>query len=126
MPLIVSGMPELQRALKLADKDVRRGVRAEQRTVAEPVRSEAERLAVAEIDHIGTGWERMRIGLSARSIYVAPRRRGPRSGPLKRPNLAPLLMDRAMEPALHMHEHDIERRYSEMLDRVADRFNRGG
>jgi hypothetical protein len=35
-------------------------------------------------------------------------------------------MDRAMLPALHRHEAEIEQRLEHMLDVIADGFNRGG
>ena len=125
MPLTVKGMPELQRALRRTSSDVRRGVQKAQRDVAEPVRAEAERLATS-IGNVGSGWERMRTGLTSCSIYVAPRKRGRRGvDKRKRPKFAAVLMDRALQPALDMHDADIERRYEQMLDDVADRFNRG-
>jgi len=61
-------------------------------------------------------------------VYVAPRQRGTRGrGPAgrRRPNLGNLLMDRAMQPALERHEHEITARFENLLDHVADNFNHG-
>lgn len=75
------------------------------RAVAEPVRSDAERLAVASIPTVGVPWSRMRIGVTRTSIYVAPRQRGRNANRLlRRPKFADLLLDRAMEPALAANE----------------------
>lgn len=126
--LSVTGLDELNRALRRSSKEVRLGVRKELRRVAEPVRAEAEQLAVEKIRRIGLKWSKMRIGLtlSENIIYVAPRQRGvKRRGPdpRKRPNLADLLMTRAMEPALERHIGEIEGRFGAMLDTIADRFS---
>lgn len=126
MPIAVEGMAGLQRALAGAERDVRLGVRAELRQVAEPVRSDAAALALTEIPRMARSprWAGMRVGVTRNLVYVAPRQKGTHGrGPRRRPNLADLLMARAMEPALARHEHRIERDLEEMLDRVADRFN---
>ena len=127
MATAVRGLADLQRALKTADKNVRLGVRRELRQVAEPVRADAQELAAAEIRNIGPAWSRMRTGVTRRVVYVAPRQRSraSRTNPrLRRPNLAGLLMGQAMEPALQRHQPQIEREMEQMLDRVADQFNR--
>lgn len=123
----VHGLADLHRALAKAERDVRLGVRKELRQVAEPVRADAEDLAGAEIRNIGPAWQRMRTGVTSKAVYVAPRQRSrasrvnPRA---RRPNLAPLLMGRAMEPALSRNQATVERELEQMLDQVADRFNR--
>lgn len=120
----VDGLAETNRALRRTDRDVRLGVRKELRDVAEPVRRSAEQLASSEIRNAGTDWSRMRTGIRTDSVYVAPRKRGLKKGPRKRPNLAPLLMDKAMQPALDRHTPEIEREFGQMLDRVANNFSR--
>lgn len=125
----VEGLRDLQAALARADRATRLGVRAELRRVADPVQRSAESLARTNIRNIGPRWSRMRIGVTRNLVYVAPRQKGVRvrgPHPLRRPNLASLLMDRAMEPALHRNEDQIGRRFEDMLDRVADNFNHGG
>jgi hypothetical protein len=120
----VQGLHELQAALAKADRQTRLGVRAGLRQVAEPVQRGAEDLAQANIHRIGSRWSRMRVGITRDLVYVAPRQRGSRGRrPSSRPNLAPLLMDRAMQPALDQHAGEIEARFAELLDRIADDFN---
>ena len=94
----VHGLRELQRDLSRANKDIAKDLRGELKTLAEPVRALAESKADSSISHIGSRWGRMRVGVTSRSVYVAPRSK--RQGGSPRPNLAALLMDRAMQPAL--------------------------
>lgn len=126
MPIAVTGLRELNAAFARSDKESRLGVRRVQRDLAEPVKLGAETLAVVRIRNIGMRWSRMRIGLTRTLIYVAPRQRGIRNGPRHRPNLAPLLMDRAMEPALEARRPQLEADTERMLERIADEFNKGG
>ena len=94
------------------------------REAVEPVRRDAEVFAAGRIANIGTQWPRMRVGVTQKVTYVAPRQKGTRGrGPRRRPNLADLLMTRAMEPALEQNTARVERELGRMLDRVADGFN---
>jgi hypothetical protein len=130
MPVAVQGLRELNAAFAKADKQTRLGVRAVLRDVAEPVRRDAETLAAARIPRMQRSprWSRMRVGVTRNLVYVAPRQRGTRrrGDPRSRPNLAPLLMNRAMQPALDAHAADTERAVEHALDRIADDFNHGG
>ena len=131
MAVTVSGLHELQAALAKADKQVRLGIRGGLRQVAEPVQKGAEQLALSSISGMSKSprWSRMRIGITRDLVYVAPRQRGTGGRghqAARRPNLARLLMDRAMQPALEQHAGEIEHRFDEFLDRVADDFNHGG
>jgi hypothetical protein len=127
MPIVVRGLHELQAALAHADRSVRLGVRKGLRQAAEPVQRGAEELAQTNIRNIGPKWSRMRVGVTRNLVYVAPRQKGTRGrGPRRRPNLADLLMDRAMQPALDQHEAEVEARLEELLDHISDDFNRGG
>jgi hypothetical protein len=125
----VRGLREISASFAALGGEARKEFRAEERAIAEPVRRDAETLAVQRIRRIGPRWSKMRIGVNQNVVYVAPRQRGVKTKgrqQLARPNLANLLMDRAMEPALRQNtpriEHDLER----LLDRVCDRFNKGG
>lgn len=123
------GMAELQRAFAHSSREARTVVRREFRGIAEPIAREAEQLSLSRIRHMpgSPRWAQMRIGVTRRAVYVAPKKRGVRgrTDPRRRQNLAGLLMTRAMEPALQHHEssitHDVER----ALDRIADHFNHG-
>ena len=92
----VRGLRELNRTFKHAPKDVRRAIRDEYRTVAEPVRSTAATLAASSIRRIGPKWSQMRTGVTQRLVYVAPKQRGVKTrgaDPRRRPNLGDLLAD---------------------------------
>lgn len=119
----VKGLADLNRALRLAEKDVRLGIRAEYRTVAEPVRADAESFAAASISNIGVPWSQMRIGVTQRAVYVVPKRRGVKKRSRRRPNLAGLLYPQ-MQKALDVNTDEVERRFNAMLFGVAAKFNR--
>ena len=123
------GQRELLAALAHADRETRLGVRADLRHIAEPVARDWEALALTQISGMQRSpkWAKTRIGVTRRLVYVAPRQKGVRGrGPRRRPNLAPLLLTRAMEPALERHRLQIERELEHTLDVIADDFNRGG
>lgn len=115
----VHGLRELQRDLGKYAKDVRKEVRDELKQAAETVRASAEQKAPANISRLGPTWSRMRIGITSRAVYVAPKSRRRNGTP--RPNLAPLLMNEAMLPALEEHRSDVERALEQMLDRLGSR-----
>jgi hypothetical protein len=124
----VRGLRELQAALAKADRDTRLGLRADLRNVAKPVQQDAQQLALSTIAGMPRSprWAGMRIGVTRSLVYVAPRQKGTRGrGPEGRPNLANLLMTKAMEPALERNRPGIERSMETVLDRMADRFNHG-
>ena len=120
----IKGLTDLNRVLRVAEKDVRVGIRAELRHTAEPVRADAEQLATARISNIGINWSRMKVGVTQSSVYVAPRQRGTKTRRRKRPNLAVRMMNEAMQPALDKNTAEVERRINAMLHGVADKFNR--
>ena len=119
----IHGLRDLNRALKTASKETRKEVREAEKQIAEPVRQAAVELATREIRNIGREWSQMRIGVTTKAIYIAPKKR--RKQGTARKNLASLLMDRAMEPALEQNRHRFEADIEAALDRVADHFNRG-
>jgi hypothetical protein len=124
----VKGLRELQAALKNADRDTRLGLRAELRDLARPVADDAQQLALSTISGIARSprWAGMRIGVTRSLVYVAPRQKGTHGrGSNRRPNLADLLMTRAMEPALERNRPGIERSMEAVLDHMAARFNHG-
>lgn len=111
----VRGLPELNRAFKSISKDLGKEMRAELVQVGEPVRSAAEVLAVENISHIGDRWSRMRLGVTSRSVYVAPKARRRRGS--SRPNLAPLLA-KEMEAALERNTEHVVAGLEHMIDRL--------
>lgn len=114
--VILRGQRELVRAFTLAGKEAGKEIRQELRAVAEPVRHDAELLALSEIPRMSpimsrsaVPWWRMRVGVTTKSVYVAPVQRGVKGrGDLsrRRPNFADLMMNRAMQPALDRHQKD--------------------
>ena len=122
MALAVHGMSELNRTFKHAPKDVRRAYRAELRTVGEPVRSTAERLAVSR-DPQGRARSGRGCGSGSRSGSSTSRPASAASRVVAAtgcagPSSATLLMERAMEPALEQNRHRIEEDFDQMLDRL--------
>lgn len=131
MPVAVRGYRELATAFAQLDKEQKKKLPLVMREVAEPVRRDAEGFASQRIRNVDSGdaWSRMRTGVTRRLVYVAPKQRGVKSRGdrrYRRPNLATMLAQRALEPALYRHEADIERALDRALDRLADEFNRGG
>lgn len=120
----VEGLAELQRAFARADKTLSRELRDRLRDAAEPVRADAEQLAETSISRIGLPWSRMRVGVTRHSVYVAPRKRGARRGPAKRPNLAELLLGRAMLPALDTNQAQVLDKVDDLLAEVGREWER--
>jgi hypothetical protein len=112
---------ELNRAFRLADKAVHQDLRDALEEAAQPVRSDAQSLATQRIRRIGPTWARMRVGTAGGVVYVAPVERGAKgrgNQRFRRPNLADLMMSRAMEPALERNEGRVIARVNEALNDV--------
>ena len=77
----VHGLRDLNRTFKKMGKEVQKETRAELRAVGEPVRAAAEHLAVSRISHVGDRWSQMRLGVTTRLVYVAPKARSRRGSP---------------------------------------------
>lgn len=120
----IRGLRELNRAFRVADRSLRLRWRAEQRAIGEPIAQLAQSLAVEKIRRmpLSADWAAMRVGVTTKVVYVAPRSRN--RGGRKRPNLATLLMERAMLPALERRADDTERAVGRLLDRMADDWER--
>jgi hypothetical protein len=117
--IAVEGLKELTRAFRLADTTLSKELRVALRQAAEPVRADAESLAVQEIRKIGVPWSRMRVGVTQTAVYVAPRQRGRSTPPQRRrPNLADLLLGRSMVPALEENHAEVLARMDQMLATV--------
>ncbi len=119
----VTGWRELDAAFRKINKSVDRQLRGILAAAAEPVRRRAEELAVREISGLSSGdpWSQMRIGVTSKVVYVAPKRRGSKgSGPQKRKSFGPLLMDEAMEPALQDNVAETVALVEVALDRIYD------
>lgn len=115
----IRGLAELQRDLTKYAKDLKKELRTELALVAEPVRATAAGLASSRISHIGSTWPQMRVGVTSKSVYVAPKAHNRGGSP--RPNLGAMLMGEALEPALEQHTEDITRGVESLLDHLANR-----
>lgn len=124
--VILEGWRELYRANELAQRQIVRDLKPRMRELAEPVRAEAEQLAASGIPKIGLPWSRMRVGVTQSSVYVAPRQRGSRIPGRRRPNLAGLLLGRAMVPALAQNRPRVIAGVERLLDDIAEDWGRLG
>jgi hypothetical protein len=121
----IEGLQELERAFRLYGNGLEKGVREALETAAEPVRTDAQALAVSSIRNIGMTWSRMRIGVTRRTAYIAPQERGRARRPNRyRPNLKGLLLDRAMEPALTRNIPRVEQEIGAALDDLGRMWER--
>lgn len=123
----VEGLRELNRAFARADKKLKKELTGALRDAAQPVRLAAERLAVTEIRNVNEGdpWATMRVGVTPQVVYVAPKHKGARGrGGKRRPNLAGLLMERAMAPALAQNREEVVHRVDGLLGSVGRDWER--
>lgn len=122
-------MRELQRLAAATGKEASKETRKALAEVAEPTRVDAERYAESGIRRIGPRWSRMRVGVTRRSVYVAPRQRGVKArgpDPRRRPRFADLMEERAMTPALEKNRDNFSRRVEDAFERIARNWNRKG
>lgn len=127
--LVVDGLSGLQRAFRRAGRDIHKDLRSTLQHAAEPVRVDAESLARLSISHIGQPWSEMRIGVTSKTVYVAPKRRSRasrRNYALRRPNLAGLLLNRSMIPAVKKNQARIEEAVDRELREFAVKWGTGG
>jgi DNA-directed RNA polymerase subunit L len=124
----VKGLRELNRAFARADKRLKREKNDALKDAAEPVRQDAETLAAANISRIGIPWSQMRIGVTQRVVYVAPKQRGVTSrgnARMRRPKFGTRLMDEAMQPALDADHQKVVDNLEDVLRTVSREWERG-
>jgi hypothetical protein len=124
----VKGLRELNRAFARADKKLKTEKNDALKSAAEPVRQEAELLASVSISRIGIPWSRMRVGVTQRVVYVAPRERGVTSRGnerLRRRKFGTRLMEEAMQPALDNNRQQGVEKLDDMLRTVGREWERG-
>lgn len=126
----VTGLRELERAFRRADRALAGDLKDALQEAAAPVRRDAQALASSEISRVKPGdpWAGMRIGIGRSIVYVAPAERGVKSRGderKRRPKFGTKLMDEAMEPALERNRTVVETRLDRMLDEVANVWERG-
>lgn len=113
--VVVEGLTEFRRDMRAMAATVNKETMVALRAAAEPVRATAETLAVGNISNIGGRWSRMRLGVTMKVVYVAPR--ASRSGGSPRPNLGGLLLNEAMVPALEEKEPEVIAAMDGFIDR---------
>ena len=121
----VRGLAELNRDLRRFAEDVSDDLVDGLKEAAEDVRTDAESLALGRIRNMPRSprWAGMKINVARGSAAVrmfpkARSRRRPGGG---RSNLADLLMDRSMDPALEQNAAGVERKVDALLGRLANR-----
>lgn len=125
--VVVKGLAALQRANAMVEREISVELKDALIDAARPVATDAEQLARSSIRRIGIPWSQMRIGVTRRAVYVAPKqRRRVRRPSAARPNLARLLIERSMVPALERNQSQIEQRVNVMLNDLFDRWARVG
>lgn len=117
----------VNRALQQVSRDIQVGARQEMQAIGELVAHDAETLALSNISGMARspGWSDMRVGQNNELVYVVPARRGTRTRKRKRPNLAPLMLRRAMLPAKAHNFVEAQRRFDALVDSVTKEFNGG-
>lgn len=122
----VNGLDGLIRAFNAADKDVKTDLIDTLRSAAGPVAADARTMAGSRIPKMGGAsrpWAQMRVG-GSKVIWVAPVERGRSSKRRSRRNLANLMMDRALQPALDQNIGRVEKAVEELLDDIANVWER--
>jgi hypothetical protein len=126
----VEGLAELRRAFQVASKAMEKDLRQALEAAGEPVRADASRFALERISGMrrsNVPWYAMRTGVYRGTVgYVAPVQRGDKSrrGSRKRRNFAPLMLERAMVPALEQNQGRIIDEFEEALSDMAKAWAR--
>jgi hypothetical protein len=115
----ITGLAELNRAFRKISGGLDKEMKEALLKAADPVKVRAESLALSRIRNMpgSPHWADMRIGVSARAVYMVPRARG--RGGRARPNLKGLLLDRAMDPALDEKQDEIVEGVGKMIDHLS-------
>jgi hypothetical protein len=123
----VRGLRELELLARSKGREASRELNRGLRSVAEPIRRDAEQLAATNITRIGPKWSKMRVGVTQRLVYVAPRERGVKGRgdlPKRRPKFADLMQARAMQPALTQNSAFVLRSVDAVMTRFVEDWNR--
>jgi len=119
----VRGLRELSRDFRRMSGDISDELVDGLKAAAEDVRTDAENLALTRIRNMPRSphWAGMRIGVSKAQglVFMVPSARG--RGGRGRANLATLLMERSMDPALQQNAATVERKVGDVLDSLAGR-----
>ena len=117
--LQVKGYTELLRALQTADKDQKRLIRAELKSVGDAVKQAAASITAAKSGSSAAGY---RTAVRQRGVAVTQSRRKTTG---VHPEWGSWMMRRALIPSVWAHADDTERRLEQAMDRMAAHFNGG-
>lgn len=130
--IFVSGLEDINRAFNRIDSGLKRNLNKALKKAGEPVRADAQQLAPHVIRNLrrgpgpsGADWSGVRLGLTQRTVYIAPTERGRGRNPKKkRPNFKNLMLDRAYGPALdHNREKVADTVGNELFTDIADAWS---
>lgn len=122
----VNDLQIVTRGLQQVDREISRGITVELHSIGDLVARDARNLALTRIRKMSSSptWSLMRVGQTPRLIYVVPRNKGTRRRlPTSRPNFSPLMLDRAMRPAVRRNRSEIDRRFNAVVSTVCGEFN---
>ncbi len=116
--IAIEGYTDLDKAFRELEFGVQRSFREELKDASEPARIRSEQLALSEISGMRrwktVNWSEMRLGATQQGVYLAPKNRRKIGQP--RPNLAKLLIFKAMIPGTEQTLPEIEIQVQRVLD----------
>lgn len=129
--IFVTGLQDVNRAFSRIDRGLKRSVNKSLKKAAEPVKRDAEQLAPHLIRNLragpgpsGADWSAARIGLTQRTVYIAPQERGRSRNPKKkRPNFKGLMLERGYEPALEHNREKVIDAFGGLFDDIKDAWS---
>jgi hypothetical protein len=119
----VRGLKELSRDFRRISKGLSDDLVDSLKEAAEVVERDAEDFALGRIRNMPSSprWSGMRIGVSRAQglVYIVPSARSRRRAGSSRGNLANLLRERAMDPAVERNASSVEKKVDDLLGRLA-------
>lgn len=110
----VDGLRELQASFALISDGLKADLTEQLARASAPAQMESEHLAISNIRNMTLPWSSMRLGVTTNAVYIAPGMR--RRGGSPRPNLAGLLLKRAMLPGVEHAIPAVRERLDAWLD----------
>ncbi len=116
----IEGYTEIDKAFRELEFGMQKVFREGLKEASEPAALRAEQLAMSEISGMRrwktVNWTLMRLGATQDAVYMAPKQRRKVGAP--RPNLASLLMGKAMRPGFEETMPEIEMRVDRVLSQT--------
>jgi hypothetical protein len=133
-PILVTGLGDLQRTLKLSGVAVQRALNVSLKAAAEPIKADAERLSVSRISGMKRArvkpppWSIQKLGTSVSEVYMVPTQRGKRfyrtEGDRRRAaKFKELMLGRSYEPALERNRLLVTKRVEQVIDAALTELN---